>query len=1289
MKQKTQSYITDGISQADRFPMPLDPDFFRIEERDTNDFLQYLLFLSRKFNYYNLQNRVDGDWEDFFLSDINVVVRLISKFDINGFIRKYDLIKNRLSKENSDEGLVNDLRELFRFIYSFALFQVKLHGKFAVIPKTELGIAEFRRITHEYDRYDEELRALNTWLVFAKKHFGEELHVDFDERESAFVSALGSSESEIDFFNLVENKKDKIISGFKSFDSLFSKLRTKYYRLQEAADIFLHKRTAEGIIYAPHIGLIITFFELYALLKKDINGLNKKHLDYYFKQILNLDYKKANPDRVYLQVAISPNAQKLVIEKGEPLLVDKPGITENNRFLIDEDSVLTRAGIRELLSIYVSETVKLTSKTDETSNVIEQQLFTAVNPVYTANDFISNNPMIRSWPLMGEDQEDISNELMTMQPSDIGLLIASPLLFAKDGKRNFHLKLYLSEPSFRVFRQYALDYAMVSETHPRIVMHSMLKEAFYLSITGEDDWISIYRYNINCEIEDDSDHCIDIYFELTASDPGTTVYNSGVHGGNYETGFPIIRLKVNNSSFYNPYTFFKDIVLERITIRLGVTESRQVKLRNNIGEISTVNPFQLFGPQPAIGSYLDIKNTNIFNRYTRDFVVKFHWFDLPKDKGGFEAYYQSYPNRITNDSFKVALSGLNEGRYYPDLPEQQVYSLFSKRNEAGEKSYLSNTTVMEGVDFLKVRFDNSLSLEQEADSEANFKEGAIKFELVSPPEGFGNRVFTSLFPETVMRNAKRFGKKLSLPNQPYIPVLKAITIDYVLEHSESLSGNIRESKTDNGIYIWHEYPFGYKLVYPGKNTAAFKLIPDFKHQSNLLIGLEDVIPGELISFLFQFEESNFDHFNYLPEDIEWSILHDNEWVKIPRADILIDETANLIKTGMVTLRLPGLAGNRNTIVNPGLYWLKASCNNRGNIRSKTQVILPQVLAATRQLTNEKEITEEELVLAPGTLTQFMRKNTQVMTVLQPFASFNGKIKETEKQFYIRVSEQLRHKNRAVTATDIAQLVLETFPEILKVKCFDTEVNGQTILPGVDLMVVVIMNQQKGPKMAREYPKADLSKLFTIRQYLAGLLSPFTTVDVVNPVYEKIKIVCSVVFGSDNRLSAAGRSGSKESNGILLQRLNRDIKEWISPWLYNPGTHINTEGKIYLSEILNFIKKCPYVSYVTGFSVLHFYQVYNVKTGEFYDRVLDSAQDKVEYLKASLPHALLVSSPEHAITVLDKPQYVEPSNTGIGGMVIGSELLVADVNEYNPLAQDQQADEGDDKLYNFYFNPNNS
>ncbi|HVZ26696.1 MAG TPA: hypothetical protein VG842_11600, partial [Sediminibacterium sp.] len=449
-------------------------------------------------------------------------------------------------------------------------------------------------------------------------------------------------------------------------------------------------------------------------------------------------------------------------------------------------------------------------------------------------------------------------------------------------------------------------------------------------------------------------------------------------------------------------------------------------------------------------------------------------------------------------------------------------------------------------------------------------------------------------------------------------------------------------------------------------------------------GLDQVIPGELLSLLFQFEENNFDHYEYVPEDINWSVLIEDEWMSLAKGDVLVDETGNLIRSGMVVLRMPAQDGTGNTILPGNLTWLRASCDNRGNIRTKTRAVFAQVVSATRQLTATESLTSSDLVLAPGSFTQFRRKIPQILNVFQPFTSFNGRVKESEKQYYTRISELLRHKNRAVTSQDIAQLVLNAFPDILKVKCFDTESGGNNLLPGYDLAVVVIRNPQKRAGQVEEFPKADLSQLVAIREYLKGLLSPFIRVEVINPVYERVKIVCSVVFQTTHSGPGFTQTSVQDSNGILLQKLNREIKEWIAPWLYQSGTKINTEGKLYLSEILNFIKKRPYISYVTGFSVLHFYQIYDTSDGSFYDRVIDSAAEKVEYLVPSHPLAILVSSSEHSIHVLDKPRYVEPAATGIGGMVIGSELLVADHNTYAALKDSNASDDDENQLFYFQF-----
>ncbi|MFP3489066.1 hypothetical protein R0K20_15795, partial [Staphylococcus sp. SIMBA_130] len=78
----------------------------------------------------------------------------------------------------------------------------------------------------------------------------------------------------------------------------------------------------------------------------------------------------------------------------------------------------------------------------------------------------------------------------------------------------------------------------------------------------------------------------------------------------------------------------------------------------------------------------------------------------------------------------------------------------------------------------------------------------------------------------------------------------------------------------------------------------------------------------------------------------------------------------------------------------------------------------------------------------------------IKSVTQPFNSFGGKATEKDNEFYIRASERLRHKNRAVSLWDMEHLVLQAFPEVYKVKCLNHTCSTSFLSPG-HVMVLVI------------------------------------------------------------------------------------------------------------------------------------------------------------------------------------------------------------------------------------------
>ena len=54
---------------------------------------------------------------------------------------------------------------------------------------------------------------------------------------------------------------------------------------------------------SPHIGLLLTFHRLYEEASQSINDINKRHLNYYYNEILQINHKlkKIEEDLVFVE----------------------------------------------------------------------------------------------------------------------------------------------------------------------------------------------------------------------------------------------------------------------------------------------------------------------------------------------------------------------------------------------------------------------------------------------------------------------------------------------------------------------------------------------------------------------------------------------------------------------------------------------------------------------------------------------------------------------------------------------------------------------------------------------------------------------------------------------------------------------------------------------------------------------------------------------------------------------------------------------------------------------------
>ena len=1225
--------LIDGMTQDERRIKALDPNYVKIDDRKISDLLKFMSDFASQVNFYNEKDKIEGNWQDFLKADRNILILLITEFDLTSYFIQFEKLETRIHISSSDKEAIEALNNLFLFLHNLIKLFNSTFNKFDYGNNSDKISLELGTLIEGLNKEISEIIAYNKQ---AENHFGESFAFVYPEKYTdpdVFVPQI--------FTEAAESKIIILPALFYIKESFFN-LRSKYNNLLAVTAFYFKDYDLLKNEYPPHISLCITFIKLFEHLNNQLNNLTSDHLDYYYKNILELQSNSAKPDSVH--IVFDPSTiDQVILKRGEQLQAE---VDSNLLFYaINDDLIVTKAKIKKLRTLILDEHIQVVSQNQDNQDVKEIELYKASHNNIQASNFFDQNSVNHSWPVLGESQYELSDDDRTMEDTDIGIILASPILYQIEGQRSIMLTIYFEQLSFGNLIHYFKNYSSVTGKLFQIVSHELLSDAFIISFTSSNGWEEVKWYTIKINI---AERNFEIKFDLSPVDSAIDIYSAEKHGHNYDSEWPIIKLILNNYSTHNPFSFFRKLLIERVTISSKVIGGKLVKLQNNVGNVSPDNPFHPFGPQPVLGSYLDIKNTNIFNRYTKDFTIKMEWIDLPRASGGWETYLKEYNSNIRNDSFKVKLSGLSQGKFKPSLSNRQEFNLFNTIRGDFGSDILSEISEIRDIDLKRLNLPNRPLLQNEGIiPDVNFTEGAIRLEFSSPQEAFGSRLYPQIFPETVLHNSKRFSKTRPLPNPPHIPVIKSITVDYTLEHSEIL---IKTAKNeDSALKIIHQYPFGYVNVYPESDKQPYNFIPDFEFENNLYIGIEDLYPKQELSLLFHFQPTNFSVNLKEPESIIWSYLYDNAWIILDKGEVLYDSTNNFINTGIVRIKIPEDIQNGSTRILPNLCWLRASCSGQWNVKSKMIGVYPHALTATRIIDINSKITD--IKLPPNTIKSFRNKITGINSVHQLFSSYDGKPAETIDQYYLRVSERLRHKNRMVTNRDIEESILEEFPQLLMAKSISTEssLNNFQSFGNKKIRIIIVPKEAEEVFFTNNQPRVNLADLYKIKNFIKAGISPFVDIEVDNPVYEKIKLVGKVKF--------AGKHSN--DHGYYMQKLNDDIKRYLCPWLYESSSSFKIGSHIYVTELLNYIKKRPYIEYLTGFSVLHFFNWSNEHNDENLSGMNDLGLNNMNYIKGSVPEAVIIPSDEHMFTIMEEAVYSDPVQVGIGNLAISDEMIIYD------------------------------
>jgi len=412
----------------------------------------------------------------------------------------------------------------------------------------------------------------------------------------------------------------------------------------------------------------------------------------------------------------------------------------------------------------------------------------------------------------------------------------------------------------------------------------------------------------------------------------------------------------------------------------------------------------------------------------------------------------------------------------------------------------------------------------------------------------------------------------------------------------------------------------------------WRFLPSYDDDGQLFIGIADLTPPQTLSLLFQMAEGSANP-DRLPASVRWSCLCGGQWKPLGSEKIRMDTTQGLLNSGIVQLSLPADASATHTRMPSGLHWLRASVRRFSDSLSDTIAIHTQAVRATG-ISQQADPTRPFRPLPAGSIGEPAERLPGLKTMLQPYTSFNGKPGEQASGFYLRASERLRHKQRALTLWDYERLVLEHFPDIYRAKALAADLLDPGAEPGAVTLVLIPDIREKRPFNPFE-PKVPQARLQEIRDFLQRLAPPFARIRTQNPRFDYVGIRVGVRFQDMDNFD------------FYADRLQRELQQYLTPWAFDHAAEISFGREIYLSVLVHFIESLPYVNYIDQPALTL------LERRESDGRIMP-VQDGLSWnkteghLQLRAPDILLVSAPRHSIEPLaESTEALQHLRQGVG------------------------------------------
>lgn len=940
----------------------------------------------------------------------------------------------------------------------------------------------------------------------------------------------------------------------------------------------------------PHQALFLAFRKMYEEgPKRLINQITGRHLDFYYKDILRLTKKPAQPDHAHVVLELKKNSSPILVKPKHELTAGKDASGKELIYKPVLETIINSSKVEKIQSLYYNK---------EGAGGIHYA--SVANSADGIGGKIQNAAL--GWYGFGH---------RNLPPAETGFAFGSPVLLMKEGTRKVIISLSLN----------TADEAILSE--------AALKGLFEAYITGEKSWAGPYTVAATWNKSD----TLQLEFTIPSQEKSIIGYSPAIHGYRYSTSFPVVQilLKPNTGKQAVGYNELKELDLLKAEISVEVSGAIANGIENDLGKLDPKKAFSPFGQQPAKGAKFHVDFPEALSKNLTELSLSLSWKNPPAN---FSTHYQAYGISVSNDSFTSSVSfGYGENKQYSESSVELFDStnatrtrtlVFSPANPGGSAA-ASHGKQMMAFKMAGTVWSKYLQFELIAKKPylqlfplflTNTPEGRISFTL---NKGFYHSEYLRKSVENVVNFVTGAGDPpdpyVAL-NEPYTPVIQQMQLSY-----KATTGPVAVSSPTAEDFADDQLQF-FQLAYSGQmrehafqrkqfsflSSSAVSLFYNYVNEGEMMIGLSGLMAGESVSILFQVAEGSEDP--DLPAgELSWSILTDNYWKPMRQSEVVLDTTRGLLSSGIIQFVIPTDATSQNTLLEPGLIWIKAGLTK--NVMASCRIIDIHSNAVEVVFSDQgNDPSHLSSALPAGSIAKFRLGEASVKTILQPYASFGGSREEADPAFYTRVSERLRHKNRSITSWDYERIILEAFPEIHKVKCiphsryFEESKKYCWLAPGYVIIVTVPDLRNKNAVNPLQ-PRVNRDTLNRIEALLNNKSGMQVKVKVKNPRYQQVRVECKVKL----------RVGYEFN--FYSEFIGQRLIEFLSPWAFGGTKEISFGGKLYKSVLLNFVEELDCVDYIEDF----FLYSISDQSG------LSSDTSQVE---PETPDTILVSAPYHII-----------------------------------------------------------